>query len=54
MSVIPKNVGEARKRLNSLRDEYVRIRTSNPKRAKVVADEIYALQEWILEHEKRK
>jgi hypothetical protein len=42
----PKNKKEAERRLNALKEEYVRVRTSNPTRAKAIAKEIYALQEW--------
>lgn len=42
----PKNQREAERRLVALKEEYIKVRASNPKRAKAVATEIYALQEW--------
>lgn len=42
----PKNKKEAQKRLDALKDEYIKVRLTNPKRAKQIATEIYALQEW--------
>lgn len=43
---IPKNMKEAETRLKVLRQEYVKVRNTNPKRAKAIATEIYALHEW--------
>lgn len=43
---IPKNHAEAERRLKALREEYLKVRNSNPRRAKAIATEIYALHEW--------
>jgi hypothetical protein len=50
----PKNVAEADRRLRVLKEEYLVVRGKNPQRAKAVATEIYALQEWIVANARRK
>ncbi|UGL63030.1 hypothetical protein SEA_PINKIEPIE_29 [Streptomyces phage PinkiePie] len=45
MSAIPKNARDCQRRLDALREEYLRVRGKNENRAKAVAKEIYALQE---------
>ncbi|WNM72909.1 hypothetical protein SEA_PERSIMMON_26 [Streptomyces phage Persimmon] len=45
MSATPKNARECQRRLDALREEYLRVRGKNENRAKAVAKEIYALQE---------
>ncbi|QNN98281.1 hypothetical protein SEA_LILMARTIN_30 [Streptomyces phage LilMartin] len=48
----PKNMAEAEKRLGKLKEEYLNHRGTP--RGKQIATEIYALQEWIVAHERRK
>lgn len=45
---IPRNKQEAERRLRALKEEYVKVRKTDSKRASAVAKEIYALQEWLV------
>lgn len=48
----PKNLVEAERRLRELKDEYLKHRGTL--RGKSIATEIYALEEWIVAHDRGK